>query len=623
MTTSAAAAAADPSSSSADSSLGWERQGLFRFTFTVQTADKSVVLGTKEAHDHAFSHKTSNWGWAQFIKRDTVYYNNSLVKASDAFLITVSIQASPSRPSPAKPPGITVPPVLVEAYGSLLDDPEHSDVVFHIARRGGVAKGKSSSTRRIYAIRKILAARSEYFCDMFEGGFIEGEEQRSDDDDDGEGDEGEEGRGGEVDRADIDGREAATSTSASSSRKTPRRRRATTTVPDSFVDEALLHDSDAEIDMYEGADGEDDAEGDDGDEATTAAAMVARSTMSTPPPAAPMPPSKASTPAPLSRRGQRRHRRKVVVRDSSYATFKALLYFLYTDTIEFAPLTSSFISGGGGQRKTGAAAAEGAAAAPPQRFNAMMLRAHTRRQEVIAEYCRRWPSRPAPCSAKAMYRLADKLQISDLKRRAQEHLCASLTVHNIVWEAFSSFTSHFPDVRKMEIDFLLKHWQAVKRTQAMKTIFTRSHAHPGLAEVWPHLLSQLDYRNGSSSGGGNDERGESVVSSGRRPVGGGGASRPSRSARLGGGGGGGNASGGMAAVAGDEEDDGEGDDDDDDDDDEDDEDDEDDDVSLQDDDEVEDGEEEGGHAMVGGGGGSGGGTGGAAGGAALMFTAGN
>ena len=39
------------------------------------------------------------------------------------------------------------------------------------------------------------------------------------------------------------------------------------------------------------------------------------------------------------------HRRSVqMVRDSAYLTFKALLYYLYTDTIEFTPLTSSFLS---------------------------------------------------------------------------------------------------------------------------------------------------------------------------------------------------------------------------------------------------------------------------------------
>ena len=34
----------------------------------------------------------------------------------------------------------------------------------------------------------------------------------------------------------------------------------------------------------------------------------------------------------------------------------------------------------------------------------------------------------------------------------------------------------------METDFLLKHWVEVKRSRAMKTIFFRSSAHPGLAE---------------------------------------------------------------------------------------------------------------------------------------------
>lgn len=93
----------------------------------------------------------------------------------DAFLISVIITACAEKPRIAAPLSHPVPPALVHAMGSLLDDPEHSDVVFYLhASRRQRRKG-TGQLRKIYAIRKILASRSEYFRLMFESGFQEGE----------------------------------------------------------------------------------------------------------------------------------------------------------------------------------------------------------------------------------------------------------------------------------------------------------------------------------------------------------------------------------------------------------------------------------------------------------------
>lgn len=147
--------------------------------------------------------------WAQFAKRDVCYYNHASVKQADAFLITVCITASPEKPRMMKPVGHTVPTHLVQAIGSLLDDPDHryvmiifdsrgccsfwltsiwycSDIVFHLISQRRSSNGRSGPTesiKKIYAIKKILAARSEYFSDMFEGGFAEGEQYSTGGDD--------------------------------------------------------------------------------------------------------------------------------------------------------------------------------------------------------------------------------------------------------------------------------------------------------------------------------------------------------------------------------------------------------------------------------------------------------
>lgn len=620
---------------------GWTRQGLFRFTFKILTLNKGTVLATKEACNHAFSHKTSNWGWAQFASRDTVFYTNSEVQQTNGFLISVTITASAERPRPLTL-GVTVPPALIQAMGSLLDDPDHSDVVFVIRRKRRHPKTGAIITRerRIYAIKKILASRCEYFRDMFESGFAEGDATTGSDD---EMDEdlpltsatsrgvGQDGLGltssgafppssEDVDdelgledsdeEMDVDevyemGRShfpdqhrsseaglprysaLATATTplkpatgSSDSAAARRTRETSSDVPQltaltSNQPPTLPSDS-AHASGYVPLQqttppqsrtrqaNDQDAGTDSGEDTTRVQGMSAFQTPQHSPRAlrhdgsafvSPTKATSASITAQLrssqpsnaqsasqnsssgSRLPQRRKsvdlaassahsgkkRRKVVVRDAAYATYKALLYYLYTDTIAFAPLHSHFYSrttssdvrsdllGGEGDptdgglgsyaaSETGASPArESADADSGSSFARDRRRAHHLRQHVIDEYCSAHANVPAPCSAKSMYRLADKLQIPELKRRAQQELANNLTVDNIVWEAFSGFNSQFPTIRKMETDFLLKHWSEVKGTEVMKNIVSRPSAHPGLADIWPHLLSQLEFRGSSNS----------------------------------------------------------------------------------------------------------------------------
>lgn len=604
----------------------WTRKGLFRFTFNIQTMDDKTNLGTKEAHDHAFSHKTSNWGWAQFAKRDHVYYKNADVIRDDGFLISVTITSSPEKPQIAKPISHVVPPVLVHAMGSLLDDPEHSDVVFYLySRRRGNGKTKKSEVKKVYAIRKILSARSEYFRDMFESGFQEAEAEESSSEEEAvyskslrvkqtpahpqkshhaaaraeqarramDSDEGEEA--GE-DNEDLDAEEyeeqaalmedsdedidelerSITTKDGSQVRRSPSTLRDNSPNEDESVDSEEEEEEEAGIEearerfaddaVESEEEGEGEATGDDafvaapqpvrvgsrganrressatfvdatsnhgadfhytGEQASDAevedenlasasintSANEISSSLAT---------NKVTSRAKRERSGaneastvrgkqepvaakrpsnvHRRKRRKVSIVDSAYPTFKALLFFLYTDTVEFAPLTSSFLPSdvaaddAPSSNSSVSLFASRRGRVPSGRFSEEMEKARKKRKSLIESHLVGYPEKPSPCSAKAMYRLADKLDIPDLKQRAQDHIAMSLTIQNIVWEVFSGFTAHYPDILKMETDFLLKHWPQVKRINAMKSIFLRHSAHPGLAQVWPHLLECLEYK---------------------------------------------------------------------------------------------------------------------------------
>ena len=637
-----------PDKANGASDDGWTRKGLFRFTFKILTLNKGTVLATKEAFNHAFSHKTSNWGWAQFASRDTVFYSNSEVQQSNAFVISVTITASAERPRPL-PEGVTVPPALIEAMGSLLDDPDHSDVVFIIRRkrRHPTTGAIITQERRIYAIKKILASRCEYFRDMFEGGFLEADATTSSDDEvddkavapppssrgvgqdhlglassassssehdqdddlvlEDSDEEMEVDEVYEMGRTNFNeqrrGSEAASSriatsvlpkpaftTAASGSEgfASPRLREPSSDAPQARGLSSHTTPLPADPPHASGyarlqqntppqsrtrPSNDHDAETDSGEEATRAQGMSAFQTpqhsprssrgenarLVSPPPAfaasmmaqprserplheqaivpssftgRSMPQRRKSGGSPSTSAHSGKKRRKVIVRDAAYATYKALLYYLYTDTVAFAPLHSHFYSHnssptdhsdmlGEAHENFGAPLfkadeANGEASAPygssdaglplsrapstptSSSFAKERRRAHAVRQQVIDEYCATHANVPATCSAKSMYRLADKLQIPELKKRAQDELANNLTVDNIVWEVFSGFNSQFPAIRKMETDFLLKHWSEVKGTEVMKSIFSRPSAHPGLADVWPHLLSQLEFRGSSA-----------------------------------------------------------------------------------------------------------------------------
>ncbi len=177
-----------------------------------------------------------------------------------------------------------------------------------------------------------------------------------------------------------------------------------------------------------------------------------------------------------------------MVPDSSYFTFSALIYYLYTDLVDFAPLTSSFLPAHLSSSSPFSEQDEGRSVARA------MYEAHERRKALIWDYAGENQDKPMPVSPKSMYRLADKMQLHELKQRAQEDIAKKLTVHNIVWEVFSGFTAQYPEIRKIETDFLLRNWAQVKKSPAMKNIFAHGATHPGLSEVWPHLLSRLEYK---------------------------------------------------------------------------------------------------------------------------------
>ncbi|GLB38245.1 putative RNA recognition motif containing protein [Lyophyllum shimeji] len=456
----------------------WVREGVYKFSFELRNVGKTVLYNLKEAHNHTFSHKTANWGWAQFAKRDNVYYTPHAVKAHDAFVIICTITSSPAPP-PAAPshPRRSVPKGLLDTVGALLDDPVYSDVEFIIPGRAGSLK----TARRIWASRKLLE-RADYFDSMFSSDFAEGSPEES--------------------QTLVDAQHAPS-----------------------------IIDSDANLVMTELEDSDDEEDGDTAtsphDEETSSSQV-----------SLPLDSSATSTADDamnedddIERQGEARNVRAklshpssprshdavalpsrspdlpttskltVVVKDVGYTTYRALLYYLYTDTIVFAPLSSSFIAKNRTSTASGTTSTQPATPSDAQGHSASQNRTSqqdsaTSRREWIQEWLRKHPGRPAPCSAKAAYRLADRFDLRELKERAKQHILKSLTVDNIAYEVFSPFAAAFDEIRQVQVNFFLAHWTDIRASDAMRNVWKqiRNGRHPGFEEVWPVIALSLEFK---------------------------------------------------------------------------------------------------------------------------------
>ncbi|KAI0338892.1 hypothetical protein BDW22DRAFT_1336950 [Trametopsis cervina] len=512
----------------------WVREGVYKFGFELYNLQKSVLFNNKEASDHSFSYKTVNWGWAQFARREAVFQYAGSVKQNDAFLIRCTITSSFEPPVPL--PTVakqSVPRGLLDAMGDLLDDPDYSDVAFVIPRRRG-----NGRARTIYAARKLLK-RVEYFDTMFRSGFLEGiqaDRLASDMDDDyisvpatpftldGTNDDDVPSVGRFEDSDDEDDEIEDSSVESCLELRLPESPRALKdSRPSSWAlgvegEQAVAND----LDESQGRNvrsktSHPSSPREHCAEVTTTDRQLQDSQAQTD--------SKIDTyiPGPT--------KIKVVVRDVAYSTYRSVLNYIYTDTIAFAPLASTFhdhhlqvadpasnigLSFGKlrGQLNNNLSTSTPAATATEgqtfpllsnQRASLSLdetpaLKRPTSRRAWIVEWEKNNPGRPRPCSAKAVYRLADRLGLQELKERSFQQIIKSLTVDNVAYEVFSDFSAAFEDVRKVEVAFFLEHWSEIRGSGAMRNVWQqiRLGRHPGFEEVWPLIALNLEFKPASS-----------------------------------------------------------------------------------------------------------------------------
>ncbi|WWD00312.1 hypothetical protein V866_007223 [Kwoniella sp. B9012] len=544
----------------------WVRKGLWWFKFEIRPLPLSSTENTNrpDASDHTFAVKTANWGWQAFAKREALFQHPQILQ-SDSFMIVCTIQAQPQPPA-----GVwlgikrVVPKELVSSVGSLLDDPLYSDVEFVIPPR----KGSGSAPRSILASKKLLR-RCDYFHAMFHGGFkeVEGiyEEYDSDDDisvlsdsdmDDemtlaessssyiGNGDTSARSydaqsslipdrdrerdlhlttttsRNSSIRRPSITAREDDTSTS-SSSEAVPHTKQEAEEEDGAAVGNVTIESEESHQHQQPKKDKEEKTNDDTATKRKESTLISSTNTSN----------RSGSKPSTSTRNKQSKvpvgpKKTRVVIRDAAWSTWWNVLYWIYTDIIYFAPLSSSFEHQI--PRRSSTTTINNAGINP---VNSTSPDAENPKSR--SEWISRWMYErdidpppppltsssytddeddeededadiyvlgPRPVSAKAVYRLADKLDLPALKLRAFQHICAGLTAGNVPAEVFSRFSNTYEDIRKVQVAFFLKHWSEIKKSETMTQIWQqiRNGKHVGFEEVWPLIVSQLDFRPATS-----------------------------------------------------------------------------------------------------------------------------
>jgi hypothetical protein len=138
----------------------------------------------------------------------------------------------------------------------------------------------------------------------------------------------------------------------------------------------------------------------------------------------------------------------ITVTDSAYSTYFALLLWLQSRHISFAPLVSTYRSDG----KSRASA-----------FSAHSL-------SNLASISSSSDLLPPPVSPRSVYRLAHFLEINELADLALSDFRSQLRPETVAYELYSDVSSAYSTVRDIALDYTVDHWKVVKESPALKDI---------------------------------------------------------------------------------------------------------------------------------------------------------
>jgi len=154
----------------------------------------------------------------------------------------------------------------------------------------------------------------------------------------------------------------------------------------------------------------------------------------------------------------------IVLLGAASRTWEALLYYLYTGCIEFAPLTQN----------------------------------ESDREDFFSRYRSENTDRPTPPSCRSIYRLAHKLELEGLRKLALQHLESQLSPETVLTDVFSEFTARYDEVKEMELSLVVRYWNFLKASAAFKEkmVEVTSGSIPHAADIISEIMLRVSALKG-------------------------------------------------------------------------------------------------------------------------------
>ncbi|GAA5900466.1 hypothetical protein JCM6882_001254 [Rhodosporidiobolus microsporus] len=409
--------------------------GRWKITFKLFMPDGSSLIELAESTGRTYGSTAQSWGWLKAVGVAALLQDVRFSTTSNIVCRT-TVSFPPFAPLPPFcPPPPVITPKLLQSYHGFFEDPSTCDVRFAMAN-------DADQSRILFANIRFLASRCEYFRTMFASGFAEGSP-------------------------------SPTTLASSNPRMRKRRKIDVATDPTSpwqNDDDSLewlpeewmashgvpeLRTEDEEDVGFEATEGVLEQAGGDGE----AEAVIERGGQ-----------DKPATSI----------KRAITVTDAGFTTYRAMLYFLYTERITFTPLASSFTVALVTNNETG----------PNSSRRAFLLSNAKKTSDPVEA-----------ASPHAVYRLADKLDIPELKKRAKEAITSGFTTRNILYELISTFSYHYDEIQNAALKYAWANWDDVKATPAFNRVFAGAAQIEGGSTILAKLVMGL---SAASTGGGGE-----------------------------------------------------------------------------------------------------------------------
>jgi len=155
---------------------------------------------------------------------------------------------------------------------------------------------------------------------------------------------------------------------------------------------------------------------------------------------------------------------------TQYRTWRAMLFYLETGCVFFAPLRSSF-------REYDETSSENT-------WRDYARRHRTAISAIEGDF-------PYESSPKSLYSLADMMELESLKTLAFDQIKASFTTANILKELVSPITFKYEAIKAAEFSYLKDHWAEVRQDKAGVRKFLQPLRSVEMNQHWEDLLVDL------------------------------------------------------------------------------------------------------------------------------------